>query len=121
VLPIDDTHYRIYVAGRVREPGELGKFRSRMDGKLWRELTEEEHQKFPGDYEAQTGQGAITFHSEEHFGTTDKGIAFLRRFMEQQLKAIAEGRDPAGVAFSEEDAYVRLEAGQELVDAARAA
>jgi hypothetical protein len=41
--------------------------------------------------------------------------------MEAQLKAVAEGRNPAGVAFSEQDAYVRFEAGQELVDAARAA
>jgi hypothetical protein len=120
-LPIDDTHYRIYVAGRVAEKGELGRFRSKMNGKPWAELTEEEHQKFPGDYEAQTGQGEITFHSEEHFGTTDKGIAFLRRFMEQQLKAIAEGRDPAGVAFGEQEAYVRLDAGQELAEGARAA
>jgi nitrite reductase/ring-hydroxylating ferredoxin subunit len=121
VLPIDDTHYRIYVAGRVIEKGELGRFRSKMNGKFWRELTEEEHRKFPGDYEAQTGQGEITFHSEEHFGTTDKGIAFLRRFMERQLEAIAAGRDPAGVAFSEQEAYVHLEAGQELVEGARAA
>ena len=28
-LPIDDTHYRIYVAGRVREKGELRRMRSR--------------------------------------------------------------------------------------------
>ena len=121
VLPIDDTHYRIYVAGRVLEKGELGKYRSTMNGKLWRELTEDEHQRFPGDYEAQTGQGEITLHSEEHFATSDKGVAFLRRFMEQQLKQVAGGGDPAGVAFSEQDAYVRLEAGQELVGAARAA
>ena len=105
----------------MREAGELGKLRSKMNGKLWRDLTEEEHQKFPADYEAQTGQGEITLHSEEHFGAADKGIAFLRRFMEQQLKAIAEGRDPAGVAFNDQDATVRLEAGQELLDAARAA
>ena len=120
VLPIDDTNFRIYVAGRVTEKGELGKFRSKMAGKYWWELTEEEHQKHPGDYEAQTSQGRITFHSEEHFATSDKGIALLRRFLEQQLKAVAEGKDPACVAFSDKDAYVNLEAGQEIVDAARA-
>lgn len=121
VLPIDDTHFRIYVAGRVREKGELGRFRSRMNGKAWAELSEEEHRRFPGDYEAQTGQGEITFHSEEHLATSDKGIALLRRFLEQQLKAVAEGRDPAGVAFSAANAAVRLEAGQELLGATRAA
>ena len=121
VLPIDDTHYRIYVAGRVMEKGELGKYRSKMNGKFWRELTEEEHRQFPGDFEAQTGQGEITLHSEEHFATSDKGVAFLRRFMEQQLKKVAEGGDPAGVAFSEQDATVRLEAGQELAEVANPA
>ena len=29
-LPIDDTHYRIYVAGRVKEKGELTKFKSTL-------------------------------------------------------------------------------------------
>ena len=114
-LPIDDTHYRIYVAGRVREKGELGRFRSKMNGKFWWELTEEEHQRFPGDYEAQVGQGAITFHSEEHFATSDKGIALLRRFMERQLKLVAEGGDPAGVSFDPGAAPVDFEAGNFLV------
>lgn len=111
VLPVDDTHYRVYVAGRVTENGQLGRMRSKMNGKLWSELTEEEHQRFPGDYEAQTGQGPITFHSEEHFATSDKGIALLRRFLERQLELVAEGGNPAGVAFEETDACVRFEAG----------
>jgi phenylpropionate dioxygenase-like ring-hydroxylating dioxygenase large terminal subunit len=114
VLPIDDTNFRIYVAGRVTEKGELGRFRSKMNGKFWWELSEEEHQKFPGDYEAQTGQGAITLHSHEHLAGSDGGVARLRRFLEQQLKIVADGGDPACVAFNEKDAYLRLEAGQEL-------
>jgi nitrite reductase/ring-hydroxylating ferredoxin subunit len=118
VLPIDDTHYRIYVSGRVGERGQLGKMRSKMNGKFWCELTEDEHQRFPGDYEAQTGQGAITLHSEEHFAASDKGIALLRRFLEQQLKKVADDGDPAGVAFDEESAYVQFEAGNYLVDSA---
>ena len=40
--------------------------RSRLNGKLWGELSEEEHQRFPGDYEAQVSQGPIALHSEEH-------------------------------------------------------
>ena len=115
VLPIDDTHFRIYVAGRVAARGQLAKMRSRQGGRLWHELTEEEHRSFPGDYEAQVGQGAITFHSEEHFATSDKGVALLRRFLEAQLKAVAEGRDPAGTAFTDADACVRFEAGNYLL------
>jgi len=114
VLPIDDTNFRIYVAGRVTEKGELSRFRSKTNGKFWWDLTEEEHQRFPGDYEAQVGQGAITFHSEEHFATSDKGIALLRRFMERQLKAVAEGGDPAGVSFDAAAAPVEFEAGNFL-------
>jgi nitrite reductase/ring-hydroxylating ferredoxin subunit len=111
VLPIDDTHYRIYTAGRVTERGALQEIRSRQGGKRWEELSAAEHREFPGDYEAQTGQGAITLHSEEHLATSDKGIALLRRFMEKQLGIVAEGGDPAGVR----EEYVRFDAGNYLL------
>ena len=120
VLPIDDTNFRIYVAGRVTEKGELGRFRSKMAGKFWWDLTEKEHQKYPGDYEAQTSQGPITLHSEEHLSGSDGGVARLRRFLEGQLAIVAGGGDPACVAFNEKDAYVRLEAGQDLLEASAA-
>lgn len=115
VLPIDDTNYRIYTAGRVNEKGGLTRFRSRYNGKTWPELSEEEHQRYPGDYETQTSQGPIAHHSEEHLATSDKGIALLRRFLEQQLKRVGDGEDPAGTAFSEKEAYVRFQAGNFLV------
>jgi phenylpropionate dioxygenase-like ring-hydroxylating dioxygenase large terminal subunit len=115
-LPIDDTHYRIYVAGRVKEKGELAKFKSRYNGKTWAELTAEEHQKFPGDTEAQVGQGPITFHSEEHLMTTDQGVGMLRFLLQKQVDAVAAGGDPVGVAFNEKDAYVTFDAGQYLED-----
>ena len=115
-LPIDDTHYRIYVAGRVKEKGELAKFKSRYNGKTWAELSAEEHQKFPGDTEAQVGQGPITFHSEEHLMTTDQGVGMLRFLLQKQVDAVAAGGDPVGVAFSEADAYVKFDAGQYLED-----
>ncbi len=99
VLPIDDTNFRIYTSGRVREAGALRKIRSRMNGKTWAELSEAEHQKFPGDYEAQVSQGPITAHSEENLATTDRGIAMLRRFLKNQVAAVRNGEDPAGVAF----------------------
>ncbi|MDP1962974.1 MAG: aromatic ring-hydroxylating dioxygenase subunit alpha [Reyranella sp.] len=113
-LPIDDTHYRIYVAGRVREKGELTKFKSRYNGKTWAELTPEEHQKFPGDTEAQVGQGAITFHSEEHLMSSDQGVSMLRILLQKQIDIVAAGGDPVGVAFDEAGAYVKFDAGQYL-------
>ena len=115
-LPIDDTHYRIYVAGRVKEKGELAKFKSRYNGKTWAELTPEEHQKFPGDTEAQVGQGAITFHSEEHLMSSDQGVSMLRHLLRKQVDIVAKGGDPVGVAFDEANAYVKFDAGQFLDD-----
>lgn len=115
-LPIDDTHYRIYVAGRVKEKGELTKFKSRYNGKTWAELSPEEHQQFPGDTEAQVGQGAITFHSEEHLMSSDQGVSMLRLFLRKQVDIVAAGGDPVGVAFDEASAYVKFDAGQFLDD-----
>jgi phenylpropionate dioxygenase-like ring-hydroxylating dioxygenase large terminal subunit len=113
-LPIDDTHYRIYVAGRVKEKGELAKFKSRYNGKAWAELTEAEHRQFPGDVEAQVGQGPITFHSEEHLMSSDQGVSMLRILLQKQVDIVAKGGDPLGVAFDESAAYVKFDAGQYL-------
>jgi hypothetical protein len=117
VLPIDDAHFRIYTAGRVRDTGEIARQRSRLNGKLWEALTPDEHQRHPGDYEAQVGQGPITFHSEENLVSSDRGVAMMRRVLRRQLEALAEGRDPIGVSFDEEAPAVRLEAGNFLDDA----
>lgn len=116
VLPIDDHGLRIYVVGRVREKGELVKMRSRLNGKLWEELTEEEHRQFPGDYEAQVSQGPIARHSEEHLATSDRGIAMLRRLLQKQLDAVKAGKDPAGVSFDPDAPPVHFSAGNFLVD-----
>ena len=115
VLPMDDHHVRIYVAGRVKEHGELARMRSRLNGKLWEELSEEEHRSFPGDYEAQVSQGRVAWHSEEHLRTTDKGVAMLRRVLQRQLDAVARGEDPAGVSRDVDAPVVRFEAGNYLV------
>lgn len=116
VLPIDDHSFRIFVVGRVREKGELVKMRSRLNGKLWEELTEEEHQQFPGDYEAQVSQGAIAYRSDEHLASSDRGIVMLRRLLQKQLDALQQGTDPAGVSFDPNVPPVRFSAGNFLVN-----
>lgn len=115
VLPMDDHRFRIYVVGRVRERGELSRMRSRLNGKLWEELSEEEHQAFPGDYEAQVSQGPIAWHSEEHLATSDRGIVMLRRFLQRQLDTVAAGEDPAGVTQDPQAAPVHFDAGNYLI------
>jgi hypothetical protein len=114
VLPHDDTSFRIYTAGRVRAAGELGSVRSRLDGKLWEELTEAEHRRFPGDYEAQVGQGPVTLHSEENLVSSDRGVALVRRVLRQQLDALAAGHDPIGVCFDADAPPIIFEAGNFL-------
>jgi phenylpropionate dioxygenase-like ring-hydroxylating dioxygenase large terminal subunit len=114
ILPIDDHSFRIYVVGRVREEGELAKMRSRLNGKLWEDLTPQEHRQFPGDYEAMTSQGKVARHSEEHLATTDRGIVMLRRFLHKQLEAVAQGQDPAGVSFDPDAPPVHFSAGNFL-------
>ncbi len=116
VVPIDDHHFRIYVVGRVSEEGELRRMRTRMNGKLWEEMSEEEHRLYPNDVEAMVGQGVIAKHSEEHLVTSDKGIVMLRRLLQEQLQALAEGRDPAGVSFDPDTAPVVFSAGNWLAE-----
>ena len=82
-----------------------------VGGKTWGEMTEEERRATPGDFEAQMGQGAISLHSEEHLATSDRGIVMMRRMLRQQIKVVAEGGDPMGVAFDADRAEVRVPSG----------
>jgi phenylpropionate dioxygenase-like ring-hydroxylating dioxygenase large terminal subunit len=117
VLPIDDTSFRIYVAGRVTAKGDIARMRSKFNGKDWWDMSEEEHQSHPGDYEAQVGQGAITIHSEEHFAQSDRGIVIMRRMLREQLDRIAQGHDPIGVSFEQNAPPIEFEAGNYIREA----
>jgi len=111
MMPIDDTHFRIYNLA-VAKNGDSGDRRgSLLGGKAWRELTPAEHRQFPGDYEAQSGQGEITFHSEDRLASTDRGVSMLRKLFRQQVDIVANGGNPMGVAYNEADALIRLDAG----------
>ena len=59
--------------------------------------TYEEMQREPGDYEAQIGQGPIAVHAREHLGTSDRGVAMMRRGIRDGIGAVADGKDPANV------------------------
>ncbi len=97
-VPVDDTHCRILSIRRMkganarREP-------FRVHGKAWSQMSVEDRQDVPNDYEAQAGQGPISLHSEEHLATSDRGIAMQRRVLEREIRKVMEGGDPAGVAF----------------------
>ena len=74
------------------------------------------HRLYPGDYEAQVGQGQITTHSEEHFAQSDRGVLMIRRLLQQQLNALAQGRDPAGVSYDPSEPAIVFEAGNYIRD-----
>jgi hypothetical protein len=81
----------------------------------WFDLSDDEHQRYPGDYETQVGQGPITLHSEEHLAASDRGVSMVRRLFKEQVRAVAEGRDPAGVHFDEADGSHNVVAGNYIV------
>ncbi len=116
VMPIDDTHFRIYTAGRTREKGVLFPVpesvrRNFRNAPSWFDMSEEERRARPGDWEAQTGQGPITLHSEEHLATSDVGLVMVRRLFDEQLRAIASGEDPINVSFDPGTAPTKLSSG----------
>jgi nitrite reductase/ring-hydroxylating ferredoxin subunit len=118
VLPIDSTIYTVFSAARVREQGALAKVRSRFNGKAWADLSEQEHQDLPGDWEAQVGQGPITFHSEEHLGASDRGVIMLRKLLRTEIRRVAEGGNPAGTAISPGEEWIASGAGNWFSDEA---
>ncbi len=132
VVPRDDTHFAIFHLARTTpgvdsfgrsrfqmggetwaEPGTEGAAPPppRTAGKAWGELTPEEHQRTPGDYEAQKSQGDIPVHSREFLSTTDQGVTMIRRLMAKQIKAVAAGQDPIGVSRTGSDMVHAVRAG----------
>jgi hypothetical protein len=90
--------------GEARQP-------YRVNGKTWSQMSLEERQDVPNDYEAQAGQGPISLHSEEHLATSDRGIAMQRRTLEQQIRIVQEGGDPIGVTFDRARELVKVPSG----------
>jgi nitrite reductase/ring-hydroxylating ferredoxin subunit len=114
-VPIDATHTRVFCMLRKPKDEPEAGLGTYGDGRTWHELSEAEHQLYPGDYEAQVGQGAITLHSTERLATTDRGVSLVRRQFKDQVRIVAEGGDPAGVSFHADEALVRLTAGNYVI------
>lgn len=114
-LPIDATNTRVYAM--VRKPiGVPPQGLPVYDGdRSWFDLSDEEHQRFPGDYETQVGQGPVTRHSEEHLSSSDRGVSMVRRQFKEQVRAVAAGDDPVGVTFDDAEALQRVIAGNYIV------
>jgi len=83
----------------------------------WHQMTLEDHQRNPLDYEAQASQGKISFHSQEHLAMSDVGVSMHRKLFRQQCELVAKGSDPIGVAFTEDKRTVKIEARSWMVPA----
>ncbi|MEH0580565.1 MULTISPECIES: aromatic ring-hydroxylating dioxygenase subunit alpha [Streptomyces] len=112
VVPIDDTHHRMMFSIRSTSPERAASFvfGIKQNGKNGWELTDEEKQRFPGDYEAQRSQGDVTQHSEETLAPSDKGVVMLRRMLRTMVDDVEAGRTPVGVG-APGDPVRRVEAG----------
>ncbi|PRB43052.1 phenoxybenzoate dioxygenase [Arthrobacter sp. MYb23] len=115
VVPGDDTNFRIFTVAVSEDPEFLSKLRSTHGGKPWATLSEDEHQRMPGDYEAQKSQGNVSFHADDHLSTTDQGVAMIRRMMAKQIRAVEAGSDPAGIIRDAESETVSITGGNFLV------
>jgi hypothetical protein len=109
VVPVDDTHCRIVSAARMKKGSKREPYR--VNGKTWTQMSLEDRQDVPNDYEAQAGQGPISLHSEEHLATSDRGIAMQRRVLEREIRKVQEGGDPIGLSFDEDKALIHVPSG----------
>ena len=119
LVPLDDTHTTAMVFSRSGDTSmskavaavapEAKLLGFGPEKKLWFEMTPEEHQRYPGDYEAQFGQGIITLHSDENLVSSDTGLVKHRFLWKQQAKIVAEGGNPVGVAFKQADRRILVE------------
>ena len=108
-VPVDDSHCRIVGVTKLKRGTTRQPYR--VNGKTWSQMTLQERQDVPNDYEAQAGQGPISLHSEEHLATSDRGIAMQRRFLEQDIRKVMEGGDPRGVGFETGQEVVKVPSG----------
>ena len=117
ILPIDDTHTRMYSLLRVALADGMPVMppRARHNDKLWADLTDEEHQRMPGDKEAIVSQRAIAVHALDHLATSDRGVIMVRKMIKHEIEATRQGADPRGVIRDPAKDLVTTRAGNYLV------
>ncbi|MCP3730023.1 Rieske 2Fe-2S domain-containing protein [Sphingomonas sp. MG17] len=123
-VPVDDHNTRNIIifraSDRVAGLVESGEFERQLFPRSWHDMTEEEHQRDPGDYEAQKSQGPITLHTEENLVSSDKGVALYRRMLKQAITDVAAGKSPFNMDVLS-NRPVRIVAGNFLDDRLQAA
>lgn len=113
---VDDGHTRTFVtkrapAGFSEENVLEGK--GFATAKPWTQMSIEERQDAPNDYEAQASQGTdgLPHSSDEHLVRSDTGIGIQRRVLRREIKAVSEGKDPINVAFRSGEETIQTPSG----------
>jgi 5,5'-dehydrodivanillate O-demethylase len=119
-VPIDDENTRI-LRLRFTPGGDV----SGMDWDSPKIIIEPPYKNADGEYVMNTfasqdamaweTQGAILDRSQEMLGASDRGVALYRRMLREEIEAVREGRDPAGVlrdAALNESIVIALSEGQ---------
>jgi 5,5'-dehydrodivanillate O-demethylase len=70
---------------------------------------------FQQDYEAIVSQGPVYDRCLERLGSTDKGVALLRRIVQEQIATVQKGEDPSGVMRGKEWERV-LDSSEKVTD-----
>jgi nitrite reductase/ring-hydroxylating ferredoxin subunit len=117
IVPLDDRHTRMYSLLRVQEVDGQAVMppRARHKGKLWAELTEEEHQRMPGDKEAIVSQRPIAIHALDHLATSDRGVILVRKMIRREIDRIKGGQDPTGIIRDSASDLIATRAGNYLL------
>ena len=101
-VPLDD-HNALYIgcghwdersAPRSRSLDDYGVDKMPLIGQT-AERPYKERQREPGDYDAVVSGGAIVNRKAEHLGTTDRGVALIRRMLAHAINTTREGKVPA--------------------------
>ncbi|TPG16763.1 aromatic ring-hydroxylating dioxygenase subunit alpha [Sphingomonas koreensis] len=113
-VPVDDGHVRVFNCMKVG-PDFTRPFADQGIGQMkpWSEMTFEEHQDAPNDYEAQVSQGpnGLPSHSQEHLVTSDKGIGLQRRVLRREIKKVQNGDDPINLVFNPQEELITTPSG----------
>ena len=109
ITPIDDTHCMtigwrhcnpIVDPQRRIRPDEIGLETVDFFGQT-PHRPYEDRQREPGDWDAQVSQRPMAIHALENLGTTDMGIALLRRNVQRGAELVKEGKDLKPLALQD--------------------
>jgi hypothetical protein len=102
VTPIDDTNTAVIAWRHFNDrddphhqgrPDDVGVGKTDFYGQS-NEAPYEVRQDSPGDWDAWCSLGPVTSHASEHLGSTDRGIALLRRRLKKEIDDLAQGIEP---------------------------